>query len=574
MANDESQEQKRGHQRGTDRREDSSSCYANGHTPPQELGGGTEIPKKSKDELYSEETLWRPQRLWILLQDYQDTQDKQLLQYPPLPKSKWRTLQHYRLFLLVRNLYGHPLAGLLWERHIEKSSFGTWMGERTKLGTLICALSARSILVCVRMKLAGKNKNIDSMVKKLMKHLDPREPSSFLDHVYLGCTQREREPNESIVDEHRKMSESRISAAATQKLPELEEKWWKHEFVALRHGRTCEEMCWKMLRIGQQTNWVIALSLYTMPWRSSIQNRKIGTVGESSKVCSQIVLKFLYLARVGRPDILWSVNRLARTVTKRTRPCDKRLARFISYMHHKSEFKQHCHVGNSAQQCGLGLFQGSCFAGDLEDSNSISGGILCLFGSRRSFLLVECARDKTSVSQNSTESEVVSLDAGLRMDCIPALDHWGLIVGVLHSSLNQPRARSNLYRHTQSEKCSNARTKKQSNPSQDLDKTSVDFVTSSAKLSRFGAFFFFEEPTELRLIGCLTESVWPRKSESNMLTPEMNSLTCLPKGISHVKSGIIFFVCSTFWVSRCILVAISVIFFLIRLESRAPCQNE
>ena len=39
--------------------------------------------------------------------------------------------------------------------------------------------------------------------------------------------------------------------------------------------------------------------------------------------------------------------------------------------------------------------------------------------------------------------------------------------------------------------------------------------------------------------------------------------------------GITFFVCSKFWVSRCILVAISVIFFLtIRLESRAPCRKE
>ena len=29
------------------------------------------------------------------------------------------------------------------------------------------------------------------------------------------------------------------------------------------------------------------------------------SVGEFSKVCSQIVLKCLYLVRIGRPDILW-----------------------------------------------------------------------------------------------------------------------------------------------------------------------------------------------------------------------------------------------------------------------------
>ena len=67
----------------------------------------------------------------------------------------------------------------------------------------------------------------------------------------------------------------------------------------------------------------------------------IGSVGEWSKVGSPIVLKCLYLARIGRLDILWSVNKFARAITKWTRACDKRLARLISYIHHTSEFKQY-----------------------------------------------------------------------------------------------------------------------------------------------------------------------------------------------------------------------------------------
>ena len=47
------------------------------------------------------------------------------------------------------------------------------------------------------------------------------------------------------------------------------------------------------------------------------------SVGELSNTCSQIVLKCLYLARIGRPDILWSVNKLARSITKWTKACDK-----------------------------------------------------------------------------------------------------------------------------------------------------------------------------------------------------------------------------------------------------------
>ena len=93
-------------------------------------------------------------------------------------------------------------------------------------------------------------------------------------------------------------------------------------------------------------------------------------VGELSKVCSQIVLKCLYVARIGRPDILWSVNKLARSITKWTKACDKRLNRLMSYIHHTCEYRQCCHVGNLVKQCRLGLFQDPDFEGDLEDSKS------------------------------------------------------------------------------------------------------------------------------------------------------------------------------------------------------------
>ena len=107
-----------------------------------------------------------------------------------------------------------------------------------------------------------------------------------------------------------------------------------------------------------------------------------------------MVLKCLYLARVGRPDISWSVNKLARAVTKWTPACDRRLARLISYTHHTDDYRQCCHVGNTAQHCILGLFQDSDFAGDLEDSKSISGDVLRIFGSRTFVPSVGCARNK------------------------------------------------------------------------------------------------------------------------------------------------------------------------------------
>ena len=156
-----------------------------------------------------------------------------------------------------------------------------------------------------------------------------------------------------------------------------------------------------------------------------------------STVFSQIVLKCVSFARIGRPDNVWSVNTLARAVTKWTKACDKRLARLISYIRHTCEHRHCCYVGNTAQHCRLGLFQGSDFAGDLEDSKSTSGGLLCIFGSNTFVPISWMCKKQTSVSHGSTEAEVISLNAGLRMDGIPTLDLWDLVIEVFHSLPNQ-----------------------------------------------------------------------------------------------------------------------------------------
>ena len=125
------------------------------------------------------------------------------------------------------------------------------------------------------------------------------------------------------------------------------------------------------------------------------------------------------------------MNKLARSITKWTKARDKRLNRLISKIHHACEYKQYCYLGNTAQQCRLGLFQDSDIAGDLEDSNSTSGGTLCVYGSHTFVPISWMCNKQTSVSHSSTESEIISLDAGLRLDGIPALDLWELIVLVL-----------------------------------------------------------------------------------------------------------------------------------------------
>ena len=86
-------------------------------------------------------------------------------------------------------------------------------------------------------KLAGKIQKIDPKWKVLNKEVDLGEPTYFLDHVYLGCTQRQCEISKDIVDNYRAMFESRISAMEQKNFHSLK------IFVFL-HGL----MTWKVMR--------------------------------------------------------------------------------------------------------------------------------------------------------------------------------------------------------------------------------------------------------------------------------------------------------------------------------------
>ena len=82
-------------------------------------------------------------------------------------------------------------------------------------------------------------------------------------------------------------------------------------------------------------------------------------------------------------------------------------------------------------------FRTLTFLGDIEDSKSTSDGILYIFGSLTFVTISWTCKKQTSISHSSTESKIISLDAVLRMDGIPALDLWDLDIEVLHFSSNQ-----------------------------------------------------------------------------------------------------------------------------------------
>ena len=135
------------------------------------------------------------------------------------------------------------------------------------------------------------------MWKLLNKEVDSGEPTSFLDHENLGCTQRQCEIGKDIVDNYRTMFESRISAGGTEKLPfpqNLRISSWSYDMEC--HAKKCVERYCELANKTTQQLYKVSIPCID---DHHFKEEEIQFVGKLSQICSQIVLKCLYLARSG-----------------------------------------------------------------------------------------------------------------------------------------------------------------------------------------------------------------------------------------------------------------------------------
>ena len=188
-----------------------------------------------------------------------------------LPRHKWPkswSSMEDPVVPLERNLYGHPLAGLLWERQFEKVLLKHgW--EKIPNWECLFVHREKGLFLSVYVddiKLAGKKHNIDPMWKVLNKEVDLGEPTSFLDHVYLGCTQRQCEVSKDIVDNYRTMFESRISAGGKEKYHFLKIFVFSHglmTWLVMQRNVWGDIVSWLTRRHSNSTKYLLHASMTT-----------------------------------------------------------------------------------------------------------------------------------------------------------------------------------------------------------------------------------------------------------------------------------------------------------------------
>ena len=104
-----------------------------------------------------------------------------------------------------------------------------------------------------------------------------------------------------------------------------------------------------------------------------------------------------------------------------------------SHLIHSSRIQlQYCHVGNQATDCKLGLFQDAKFAGHDRFNINLRRCSVYIWITYVCANFFMACKKQTGVSHSNTEAEIISLDAGLRMEGIPAMNLWDTVIDSLH----------------------------------------------------------------------------------------------------------------------------------------------
>ena len=192
-----------------------------------------------------------------------------------LPRHKWPkswSSMEDAVVPLARILYGHLFGRTIMGKAIWENPIKTWMGENSKLGMSLCSSWKRIILICVcGWHKIGVKKQRWSDVESTQQRSQFGRTNIFFDRVFFGCTQRQCEISEDIVDNHRTMFDSRISAERTEKLPyseNLRTSSWSYDMEGHQRNLLSDNVSEQKTQLNNSTKCLLPASMTTTTKKS------------------------------------------------------------------------------------------------------------------------------------------------------------------------------------------------------------------------------------------------------------------------------------------------------------------
>ena len=155
-------------------------------------------------------------------------------------------------------------------------------------------------------KMDGRKQNMDSMWKTRHKEVNLEDPTPLIDPLYLGCTERDAKVDPQAVQSKTELFKKLTTTKEADEKDETNENiCWKRSLLGAHdtegHAEKCVDRYCHLAKNVSSFQQVATPCMYD----HLIPLEDYETTGELFAARAQIVLKCMYLARIGGPDLVW-----------------------------------------------------------------------------------------------------------------------------------------------------------------------------------------------------------------------------------------------------------------------------
>ena len=307
------------------------------------------------------------------------------------------------VFRMRRPLYGLPRSGPIWDDFLhEKLVSLKWIPIENWPHCYYKLHHGKAVglTVYVDDAVMGGPRHMELWpeIRKLILTTEPTPLTKVLG-VHLSNAVDDKDPN--LIHGYTEMTEfCRSSVKAYNAIPEA-----------------------PTLRSGVDNPWVDASS-------ADMNSPELAKPGVLAPNAASLLMKALYMARMARLDVCWTINTLARYVTKWTRLQDKQICRLYGYMACNSDLELHSvmHKSDLPDLCIDG-YPDADHAGATDSAKSTSGNFTALYGPRGTFVQLEwSSKRQSATSHSTTEAEMISASKILRESVVPQQALWSILL--------------------------------------------------------------------------------------------------------------------------------------------------
>jgi hypothetical protein len=322
---------------------------------------------------------------------------------------------------LLAAVYGHPESGEDWAKHCAGLLHGLgwaavpeWPSVYRHTSGSLLALYVDDFIISAKVGLIDQ---LWSQIRRVVQMDDPEPLSRF-----LGCTYERH----NVVVNGKPAVETRMNmsdfvASAVDRYLELAEKYTGVKPKLRKVNSPCRPLKSPPMTSPPESWEKFALD---------VEHEEVEEEGALSAGAASIIMKIMWAARIGRPDIAKATSSLARKVCKWTQSCDLDLHYLVSYLNETKGYVLTGTVGGPEEELKIVSYADADFAGS-KSCRSTSGAWLELTNADEScsFPLTWNSRRQGSTARSTPEAELCAADALIHSHLIPLSDLWSTFLG-------------------------------------------------------------------------------------------------------------------------------------------------